>query len=60
MFFRIIFAGFPATTVFDGISLVTTDPAPTMTSSPILTPGKIIALTAMKQFFPIYVCVKNG
>ena len=36
-------AGFPTTTVNGSMSRVTTLPAPTVTPSPIVMPGKIIA-----------------
>ncbi len=48
-----ILAGLPATIQFEGTSLVTTAPAATITSFPILTPGRIIALVPIKQLFPI-------
>lgn len=48
-----ILAGLPATIQFEGTSLVTTAPAATTTSLPILTPGKMTALVPIKQLFPI-------
>jgi len=39
--------------LFNGISLVATEPAPTITSLSILTPGRIIDLDPIKQLFPI-------
>lgn len=44
-----IFAGFPATTVYGGTSSVTTEPAPTMLPSPIVTPGRRIAPVPMSE-----------
>ena len=49
--FFIIFAGFPATITSSGISLVTTEPAPTTEFSPIVTPLKIVAPAPIQQFF---------
>jgi hypothetical protein len=38
---------------FDGTSLTTTEPAPTITSSPILTPPNIIAPVPIEHLSPI-------
>lgn len=43
-----IFAGFPATKVYAGTSLVTTAPAATMHHSPKVTPHKIVALAPIE------------
>ena len=45
------FAGTPPTTVFAGISLVTTEPAATTEFSPTVTPGSIIAPAPIQAFF---------
>ena len=45
--------GLPTAITFDGISLTTTDPAPMVTLSPIVTPGKIVTLPPIHTFFPI-------
>jgi|GEM_PF-3288570 hypothetical protein len=49
----IILAGFPATKQLDGISFVTTLPAPTITLSHIVTPPKIITPDVIQHFFQI-------
>lgn len=36
--------GFPTATVFDGISPTITEPAPMVTLSPIVTPGRMATL----------------
>ncbi len=41
-------AGFPTTTACDGTECVTTAPAPTMASRPIVTPGRIVALAPIE------------
>ena len=46
-------AGFPATIVLSGTSLVTTEPAPTMALSPIVTLGKMVACAPIHAPFPI-------
>ena len=46
-------AGFPAKTVPEGISDVTTLPAPIITSEPILTLHKIVTLYPIYTLFPI-------
>ena len=48
---RNIFAGFPATMVLGGTSLVTTDPEPTMAFSPTVMPHKSVALDPMDAPF---------
>lgn len=45
--------GFPTATTLDGISFVTTLPAPITVLSPIVTPGKMIAPAPIQQFLPI-------
>src|ERR1019366_231921 len=40
-------AGFPATIAIGGTSLVTTAPAPTMSFSPMVSPGRMVALAPM-------------
>jgi len=40
-----ILAGLPATMALDGTSLVSTEFAPTIAPSPIVTPGRIVALS---------------
>ena len=42
--FFITLHGFPTATVFDGISLTTTEPAPMVTLSPMVTPGRMVTL----------------
>ena len=51
----IIFAGFPATTQFLGISFVTTEPAPITELSPIVTPGKTIAPAPIHTLLPMLI-----
>src|SRR5262249_8492424 len=46
-------AGLPATTVFGGTSLVTTEPAETTLPSPIVTPGKTMARLPIQTLSPI-------
>lgn len=46
-------AGLPATIVLLGTSFVTTEPAPTITSLPIVIPGSNIAPLPIKQLSPI-------
>jgi len=48
-----ILAGTPPTITLDGISLVTTAPAPIMELSPIFTSFKIVTLAPIQTFFPI-------
>ncbi|KAI8851904.1 hypothetical protein BC829DRAFT_386272 [Chytridium lagenaria] len=50
-------AGFPATTVRGGTSLVTTLPAPITAPSPIVTPGNITAAPPIQTSFPITICL---
>jgi len=50
----IILAGFPATIVQGGTSFVTTDPAPTIEPSPIVTPFKIIELKPIQTLLHIF------
>jgi hypothetical protein len=49
------FAGAPAYTPLLFKSFVTIEPAPTITLSPIVTPGKIMVLCPMKLHFPILI-----
>ena len=49
----ITFAGFPAATLFAGMDFVTTDPAPTIVLSPIVTFLNIIELIPTNTLFPI-------
>ena len=53
--FLIIFAGFPPTIEYGGTSLVTTEPFPTITPSPIFIPGKIVTSSPIQTSFPIVV-----
>ena len=46
-------AGFPANTVFSGISFVTTEPAPITALSPTVTPGRIVEFEPIHTFLPI-------
>ena len=48
-----ILAGFPATTVPGGTSLVTTEPAPTTEPSPTVTPGTMVTLAQSQTSFPM-------
>ena len=45
--------GLPTVTTFDGISFVTTDPAPIVMLSPIVTPGRIVTLPPIYTLLPI-------
>lgn len=45
--------GLPTATTSDGISLVTTEPAPMVTLSPIVTPGRIVTLPPIQTLLPI-------
>lgn len=47
------FAGFPTTTLRSATSLVTTDPAPTVTPLPILTPGRMTQDPPSQQSVPM-------
>src|SRR5213083_943697 len=47
-------AGLPATTVFDGTLLLTTDPAATTEFSPIRTPFKIVAFIPIQTLSAIF------
>ena len=53
--FLITLQGLPAAITPDGISLVTTLPAPITELSPILTPGIIHALPPIQTLFPILI-----
>ena len=46
-------AGTPPTMVFAGTSFVTTAPAATIAPSPIVIPGRIVALEPIQTFLPI-------
>ena len=48
-----ILAGLPITVTLGGTSRVTTLPAPTMASSPILTPGRMIVPPPIQTFLPM-------
>lgn len=48
-----ILAGIPAATVYGGISLVTTELAPIMAPSPIVTFARIVTLSPIHTFLPI-------
>ena len=50
---RITFAGTPLTMVFSGTSLVTTAPAATMAPSPMVTPGRMVALEPIQTRLPM-------
>ena len=45
--------GLPTATVFEGISLTTTEPAPMVTLSPIVTPGRMVTLPPIQTLLPI-------
>ena len=47
---QMLFAGFPATILFDGILPCNTAPPPQIVLSPISVPGKIKNLAPIKQF----------
>jgi len=47
-------AGLPATTVFDGTLLLTTDPAATTEFSPMLTPFKMVAFIPIQTLSAIF------
>lgn len=49
----IIFAGLPATTQYAGTFLVTTALAAITAPSPIVTPGKIVALSLSKHSYQL-------
>ena len=49
-----VLAGLPTTIEFGITSFVTTDPAPTIAPSPIVTPGKIVAFAPiLAPFFTV-------
>src|SRR5579885_2606079 len=50
---RRIRAGLPATVAPGGTSRVTTPPAPTIASSPIVTPGRMIAPPPIQTLYPL-------
>lgn len=50
---RMMRAGFPAMTQSDGNDFVTTDPAPTTTLSPKVTPGRIVAPPPIHTLSPM-------
>ena len=52
-------AGFPTTKEFEGISFVTTLPAPIIALSPIDTSGRIILPEPIHTFFPILTLIWN-
>ena len=45
--------GFPTATVLDGISPTTTEPAPMVTLSPIVTPGRMVTLPPIHTLWPV-------
>jgi len=45
--------GFPTATVFDGISPITTEPAPMVTLSPMVTPGRMVTLPPIHTLLPM-------
>lgn len=47
------FAGFPATIQLDGTSFMTTDPAPTITLSPMVMSPMIVTFAPRVTLFPI-------
>ncbi len=49
------FAGTPATSVAGGTSWVTTAPAATTESAPMVTPGKIVAAVPIHTFVSIVI-----
>ena len=51
--FLITLQGLPTATTLDGMSLVTTEPAPMVTLSPIVTPGSMVTLPPIQTLFPI-------
>ena len=57
---RITLAGLPATILLSGTSFVTTEPAPTIHSLPIFTPGSNKDLVATIHLSPIYVSRSKG
>ena len=50
-----ILIGFPTAILLDGISFVTTDDAPIVTLSPIVTHPSITTLSPIKTLFPIFI-----
>ena len=51
--FFITLHGFPTATVFDGISPTTTEPAPMVTLSPMVTPGRMVTLPPIHTLLPM-------
>ena len=51
--FFITLHGFPAATVFDGISPTTTEPAPMVTLSQMVTPGSMVTLPPIHTLWPM-------
>ena len=58
LLFLIILAGFPATTTSSGMSCVTTEPAPTMTRFPMVTPRQTISLLDACLYLRIRIVVR--
>lgn len=58
--FRIILQGFPAARTFDGMSFVTTLPAPITVLSPIVTPGITVTLAPIQTLFPTVISRGSG
>ena len=46
-------AGLPTATLLEGISFTTTLPAPMVTLSPMVTPGRIVELPPIQQLSPM-------
>ena len=55
-----ILQGFPKAVTLEGISLVTTEPAPIVTLSPIVTPGHMQTLPPIHTLFPIFIFFPNS
>lgn len=47
--------GLPTATLWEGMSLTTTLPAPIVLPSPIVTPGRIVTLPPIQQLLPIVI-----
>lgn len=51
--FLITLQGLPTATVFEGMSLTTTEPAPMVTLSPMVTPGRMVTLPPIQTLLPM-------
>ena len=51
--FLMTLQGLPTATVFDGISLTTTEPAPMVTLLPMVTPGRMVTLPPIHTLWPM-------